>query len=205
MQPITKLCADSLRSFTQDTYGITLKASHAHELIAAFLGYNTKAALLADTKYPISNLEKAEFIVFDADNLDYANQRYIDFGYPHPTAYQLAEHFRLTIRKEESLAAKFQYSFREVAIEIAKVQLDIYLESWRMAPNSMEWEIDGHFLYFNNEEAILEAWINYPTNTGEMLRHSSYEIKLPRIAANLGYGSPKVVATTYAGETRKFS
>gem|GEM_PF-977287 len=63
MQQITKLCADSLRSFTQDNFGIALKSSHAHELVAAYFGYCSRAALLADTSCPITDLEKAEFIV----------------------------------------------------------------------------------------------------------------------------------------------
>ncbi|VTP91756.1 hypothetical protein [Sphingobacterium daejeonense] len=63
MQHITKLCADSLRSFSNEKFGIDLKSSHAHELVAAYFGYSSRAALLADTKYPISNLRQAELIV----------------------------------------------------------------------------------------------------------------------------------------------
>lgn len=60
---ITKSCADSLRSFSQNNFGIQLKSSHAHELVAAYFGYSSRAALLADTACPISNLREAEFIV----------------------------------------------------------------------------------------------------------------------------------------------
>ena len=60
---ITKLCAESLRSFSQNNFGIQLKSSHAHELVSSYFGYGSRAALLADTKYPISNLRQAEFIV----------------------------------------------------------------------------------------------------------------------------------------------
>jgi len=60
---ITKSCADSLRSFSQNNFGIQLKSSHAHELVAAYFGYSSRAALLADTACPISNLRQAEFIV----------------------------------------------------------------------------------------------------------------------------------------------
>ncbi|RZA01242.1 MAG: hypothetical protein EOP47_11410 [Sphingobacteriaceae bacterium] len=60
---ITKKCADSLRSFAQNNYGIQLKSSHAHELVAAYFGYSSRAALLADTKSPITNLRQAEFVV----------------------------------------------------------------------------------------------------------------------------------------------
>jgi len=63
MQHITKLCADSLRSFSNEKFGIDLKSSHAHELVAAYFGYSSRAALLADTTCPISNLRQAEFII----------------------------------------------------------------------------------------------------------------------------------------------
>lgn len=41
---ITKACADSLRTFTENNYGIQLKSSHAHELVAAFFGNSLRAA-----------------------------------------------------------------------------------------------------------------------------------------------------------------
>ena len=43
---ITKACADSLRGFTQNNYGIQLKSSHAHELVAAYFGYSSRATIL---------------------------------------------------------------------------------------------------------------------------------------------------------------
>jgi hypothetical protein len=60
---ITKLCADSLRAFTSENYGIQLKSSHAHELVAAYFGYGSRAALLADINYPISAIQKAHYFV----------------------------------------------------------------------------------------------------------------------------------------------
>lgn len=60
---ITKDCADSLRSFAKNHFDVELKSSHAHELVAAYMGYSSRAALLADTKYPITNLAQADFIV----------------------------------------------------------------------------------------------------------------------------------------------
>lgn len=60
---ITKKCADSLRSFSLEKFGIPLKSSHAHELVAAYFGYSSRASLLSDAKRPISNLTEAEFIV----------------------------------------------------------------------------------------------------------------------------------------------
>lgn len=38
---VARLCADQLRAISNN-YGVKLKSSHAHELIAAFLGINQK-------------------------------------------------------------------------------------------------------------------------------------------------------------------
>ena len=60
---ITKRCADSLRSFSQNKFGVQIKSSHAHELVAAYMGYSSRAALLADSKCPITNLRQADILV----------------------------------------------------------------------------------------------------------------------------------------------
>src|SRR5258708_13565794 len=60
---ITKRCADSLRSFSQTKFGIQIKSSHAHELVAAYMGYSSRAAMLADAKCPITNLRQANVLV----------------------------------------------------------------------------------------------------------------------------------------------
>lgn len=62
---ITKACAESLRAFTQNNYGIQLKSSHAHELVAAYFGYASRAALIADKQYSIDNLADAEIIILN--------------------------------------------------------------------------------------------------------------------------------------------
>lgn len=56
---ILKLCADKLRANVSLTGGAKLKATHAHELVAGFFGYKSRAALLADTAYPLSDLGEA--------------------------------------------------------------------------------------------------------------------------------------------------
>ena len=68
-QNISKLCADSLRTLVKKKYGVKLKAAHAHELAAAYFGYSSKNAMLADTKYPITNLAQAEIIVMTSDDV----------------------------------------------------------------------------------------------------------------------------------------
>lgn len=52
MPPIAKLCANYLRTFSNN-HGVKLKSGHAHELVASFFGYKSKAAMLADNFSPI--------------------------------------------------------------------------------------------------------------------------------------------------------
>lgn len=65
MSDLSKLCADYLRSsYTSQTSG-KLKASHARELVAAFFGYKSHAALIAEEAYPLDQLEEAVILVPD--------------------------------------------------------------------------------------------------------------------------------------------
>jgi hypothetical protein len=62
MFSIAKLCADHLRAFTNN-HDIKLKSGHAHEFVAAFCGYKSKAAMQVDTLCPIENLDQAQIFV----------------------------------------------------------------------------------------------------------------------------------------------
>jgi len=64
---ITKACADYLRDMYDQNP--KLKSSHAHELVAAYFGYSSRAALLADSKFPIENLGKATLFIPDIELL----------------------------------------------------------------------------------------------------------------------------------------
>ncbi len=67
---ISKLCADFLRETYTSQTGNKLKASHARELIAAFFGYKSHAALIARQKYPLDSLEDAGILIPDIPLLD---------------------------------------------------------------------------------------------------------------------------------------
>ncbi|RSO55917.1 hypothetical protein EA756_12275 [Acinetobacter lactucae] len=62
---LSKLCADFLRQnhATQSTE--KLKASHARELVAAFFGYKSHAALMAEKIYPLDQLDEASIFIPD--------------------------------------------------------------------------------------------------------------------------------------------
>lgn len=67
---ISKLCADFIRGSYLAHSGEKLKASHAREMVAAFFGYKSHAALIAEQKYPLSQLNEATILVPDILLLD---------------------------------------------------------------------------------------------------------------------------------------
>ena len=68
---ISKDCSDFLRSLAVGAVDDgKLKASHARELVAAFFGYNTHAALLSETDYPLHQLDEAAVLVPDVRLMD---------------------------------------------------------------------------------------------------------------------------------------
>lgn len=68
--PIQKDCADYLRAHYRNLTGNKLGSGHAHELIAAFFGYPTAAALQAEANYPLTNLNRAEILIPDLPRMD---------------------------------------------------------------------------------------------------------------------------------------
>lgn len=199
---ITKLCADSLRSYLNDTHGIKLKSGHAHEIVAAFFGYKSKIALLADKQYPLSNLEKAEFILLNPPT-PFVDQRIRSLdALPAnlPPSYILAEGIYAVITDNKALLEKIQPTFRDLAISLAKERLDQHIGHWRMNP-APQWITDVE-METTEAEVLLTVNFSYPTDTGKRSRYSKVDIKLPRIAGNIGYGRPEVMPTFYSGQFR---
>lgn len=69
---LSKLCADFLRQHYASVSFDKLKASHARELVAAFFGYKSHAALIADSDYPLEHFEEAHIFI---PNVPLMNQR----------------------------------------------------------------------------------------------------------------------------------
>ena len=68
----SKACSDFLRSEYFAYGGEKLKASHSRELTAAFFGYKSHAALLAEKHYPLKNLGEADVLI---PNIELIEQR----------------------------------------------------------------------------------------------------------------------------------
>lgn len=67
---IQKECADRLRETYRNLTGSKLKSGHAHELVAAYFGYGTAAALQAEAEYPVDAIEAAAVLIPDLALMD---------------------------------------------------------------------------------------------------------------------------------------
>ncbi|MBS1529153.1 MAG: hypothetical protein JSU01_02495 [Bacteroidetes bacterium] len=198
---ITKACADSLRAFTQNNYGIQLKSSHAHELVAAYLGYSSRAALLADTNCPMSNLMQAEIIVLNPPTL-FVDQRLKTLeNLPSglPSSYMLAEGVYAPIVADEQFSGKIWPGFHEVAMAFAEERAFANLRMMGMNPKEINWVIDFD-IKTTEFDVLMTVTFDYPANTKKPLRHSKVKITLHRVAGDIGYSEPEVLPTFYHGD-----
>lgn len=194
---ITKLCADSLRSFTNDNYGIKLKASHAHEIVAAGFSYQSRAALLADMAYPLSNLQQAEFILLDA-SLPLVNSRIQELDLNLPDASLLAEGLYSPLLSQKWISEKIWPSFRDLAVHLVEQRMQEWSRMWRMSP-AFEWNMDVEIAH-KPDGVVLTIHVGHSTGKGDRLRDRKFVINLPRVAANIGYGTPSITETRYSGQ-----
>lgn len=197
---ITKLCADSLRAHLSSKHGIKLKSGHAHEIVAAFFGYKSRIALLADKKYPISNLAKAEFILLDPPTpfVDQRLKSLEGLSPDFPPSYMLVEGIYSVITGDRELLEKIQPSFHNLAISLAEERLNQHIGGLRMTP-APQWITDVE-IKTTEAQMLLTVTFYYPTYDGKRSRYSKVDVKLPRIAGNIGYGTPEIMPTFYSGQ-----
>jgi len=198
---ITKACADSLRVFTQNNYGIQLKSSHAHEIVAAYFGYSSRAALLADKKCPIDRLTEAEIIILNTPTL-FVDQRLKTLeNLPSelPASDILAEGVYAPIVADKQFYGKIWPGFHEVAMAFAEERAYANLTMMGMDPKELKWIIDAD-IKTREFDVLMTVTFDYPADANKPLRHSKVEITLPRISGDIGYGEPEVKPTFYHGD-----
>ncbi|SEN04128.1 YozE SAM-like fold [Mucilaginibacter gossypiicola] len=156
MEHITKLCADSLRAFCLNKFGIQLKSSHAHELVAAYFGYSSRAALLADTKCSIGNLKDAEFIVLTPTALIRERRSKLN-GLPQDLPEDLAEGVYLPLYDEKLIL----HSIWPTLEELGKALADQYLKSKPTYFRDQKIQKHGVKLEFENDELAIVVFREY--------------------------------------------
>lgn len=194
MQDITKLCADHLRAFSEN-YGIKLKASHAHELVAAFLGYKSRAALLADTKYSPNNLPQANIIVLTPTALIEQRRKDLkDLPPELPDPYSLGEVVYTVLLAEKLLINTPWPTFDH----LAKFLADEYLRQNQMEKTyrapvregvKVEDVENGVYLTVHRFYQVLPEKLYID---GVLETNITTTILLQRIAAHIGFVKPEV-------------
>jgi hypothetical protein len=203
-QEISKRCADSLRTLTKEQFGIKLKAAHAHELVAAYFGYNSKNAMLADEKYPISNLEKAKVIVMISDSdIDRRRMNLQDLSEELPDSYTLGEAFYTPLFSDPSLYTSELPPFRSLqkAAEYL-IQNDSRFKSLYKSLIDIPME---HIVSIEEieDKVVLTVIHGYRASDEEISGAGETILTLPRIAGKIGFGSPEFKFTTWSGAARK--
>ena len=198
---ITKLCADSLRAFLNANYGIKLKSGHAHEITAAVFGYKSRIALLADSSYPMSRLEQAEFILLVPDRqlIDQRLQCLEGLPVDLPSGDILIEAIYSVITDDPELSERVQPSFHELAKLLAGQPIHEKLRMLGLSPNDFKWKVNVESDQGVSEVAMTVSF-DYLTDSGGRHRYGKVDVKLNRIAGNIGYGAPAVHPTFYAGK-----
>ena len=200
---IFKLCADSLRTFSKEKYDIKLKAAHAHELVAAFFGYSSKNTMLADTKYPISNLGQAEIIVMTPDDfIDQRRENLQGLSSELPDSYTLGEAVYASLFSDEWWASPYPpfKSFEKLAKHLVENN-DAYKDAFKFYRDVPM----HHIVNVETSEngVLLTVLHSHRTPTGEMLGVGKTAIKLRRVAGRIGYGKPQVSVEQWTGGARR--
>jgi hypothetical protein len=186
MELFTKICADSLRAHLIDNHNIKLKPTHAHELVAAYFGYKSNAALRADKVAHVSNLSHAEIIVMFPDN--WTDQRRKELpGLPLelPDSYTLGEAVYSPLFSNKwwkSLYPPFR-SFEKLARFIVESD-DSFQHIFKFHKNLPM----HHILDEKVEEKDLQltVWHCHAISTEELVVDGRTFIKLPRVAVKRG-------------------
>ncbi|CCB91294.1 Atc1 protein [Waddlia chondrophila 2032/99] len=196
MQNIAKLCADHLRVFLKDNYNTKLKASHAHELVAAYFGYNSRAALLTDTKCCINNLSHAEIIVMMTDT--FIDKRRKDLqGLPAelPDSYKLGEEVYTPLFSDQFWKSKYPpfRSFKKLAKFIIE-NSDLFQQTFKSYKNlPMHHVVDVKSI---DDGMLLTVTHAHQTSKIEIVCHAVTTIKLKRVAGHIGYNNLQVSPIT---------
>lgn len=196
MKHIVKLCADDLRTIINNNCSIKLKASHAHELVAAFFGYKSNAALLADTIAPISNLPQANFIVLaPTEPIEERRKQLQDLPLELPDNQVLGEIIYSTLLSNKYLLTNPWSTYKQLSFALADEYLreqnvdKIYRKPIREGVSIEDADNHKHLLVsrfyqlpvVSNATAFMVREIEITTS-----------IKLPLIAGRIGYCKPEI-------------
>lgn len=201
-QSISKLCADSLRNLASEKYGTKLKPTHAHELVAAFFGYRSNNALLADKQHPVSDLAVAELVVTMPD--EFFNERRMGLqglAPDLPDNSTLYEAIRRVLVANEWLRSPFPLfsDFERLARSLLarSSQYDAAFPFHEDVP------LD-HYVSIEDTDEFVRLTIAhaYAPQSEDSLADGYTTVTLPRVAGRIGYGAPELMPTRLSGDMR---
>lgn len=200
---ISKLCADSLRTFSKEQYDIKLKAAHAHELVAAYFGYKSRNGLLADNKYPVSNLSQSKIIVMIPDEfIDKRRESLSELPSELPDSYTLGEAVYSALFDDRWWSSDHPpfRSFKKMAIHKA-TNSDSYNAAFK--PN-FNWP-SHHVVDAEDHEdhVLLTVTHANPLPDEKYICIGQTTITLPRIAGRIGFGKPDILSGVWAGGAQR--
>lgn len=196
---VSKLCADSLRTLASENFGAKLKSAHAHELVAAYFGYRSKNALLADENHPISNLHQAEIVV--AMPHGFFNKRRMGLqglSSDLPDSSILYQTIHSALVANDWLKSPFPL-FSDFE-RLAKFLLARSSQYDSAFPFHHEIPMD-HFVSVENLEdfVVLTVAHAYAAQSEDSLANGYTKVTLPRVAGRTGYGAPELMPTVLTG------
>lgn len=185
---ITKKCADSLRSFSLEKFGIPLKSSQAHELVAAYFGYSSRASLLSDSKRPISNLTEADFIVLTPTAFIKERCKSLQ-GLPEDLPHELAEGVYSPLFDEKWITRQSIWPTLE---ELGRGLAEQYLNSKPSFFRDLKVQRHGVKLEFHESEVAIVVFREYVSPSlllsfQQGKRGVVDVFNLRRVAGSIGY------------------
>ena len=193
---IIRRCATHLRTSLNENHNITLKSSHAHEIVAALFGYKSKAAMLADKKYSIAKLEKSQLMMFERE-FSFIDTRMEELsGLPDdmPNNDVIAETVYSLFQQKTSGQRQAYTTFEDMAIALAKPYLQDHLNKWQLTSEKLGLDTKVN-TDIKADELLLTVSFNLPKNR----KYYDVSISFPRVAGSVGYGQYKIMPTLYTG------
>lgn len=203
MTHISKLSAGNLCTFISDKYNVKLKPTHAHELVAAFFGYKSNAALVTDQIAPVGNLSQAEFIVMQPEDfIDQRRKELSELPLELPDSYTLGESVYSTLFSDKwwkSLYPPFR-SFEKLATVIVENN-DSFKHAFKSYNNvPMHHIVDVKTV---DNDKLLTILHCHETSTDELISDGKTTIQLSRVAGYIGYGKAHVSFERLTGQARQ--
>lgn len=200
---ISRLCADTLRTLAIEKYDTKLKAAHAHELVAAYFGYRSKNALLADKKHPISALPQAETVVMMPDEFfDRRRMSLQELSSDLPDNSVLCEAMHSALVSNRWLKSPFPpfTDFEKLAKSLV-TRSHQYQAAFTF---HREFPLD-HFVAVESGESTVVLTVTHAYNpqSEETLAEGRTTITLLRVAGRIGFGAPKFMPEKWSGGARR--